>query len=63
MAYQRRPINPPYYDDPDLDEILFRYPLRLDDTAVMFPSSGIRCIRHLHRLANGRLLLLSGDKG
>jgi tetratricopeptide (TPR) repeat protein len=63
MAYQRRPINPPYYDDPDLDEILFSYPLLLDDTAVMFPCSGIRCIRRLRRLTNGRLLLLSGDKG
>jgi tetratricopeptide (TPR) repeat protein len=63
MAYQRRPVNPPYYHDPDLDEILFSYPLLLDDTAVMFPCSGIRCIRRLRHLANGRLLLLSGDKG
>jgi hypothetical protein len=51
------------YGDPELDAILREYAGKLDDTAVLFPSAAIRCLRRLGRLADGRLLLVAGDKG
>lgn len=52
-----------YYGQPDLDAILDEYRAMLDDTVVCFPTGALGCVRNLHRLAGGRLLLLSADKG
>jgi tetratricopeptide (TPR) repeat protein len=63
IAYQHRPVDGNYYDDPDCDRILAEYQRRLPDTVLLFPCAAIRCIRDLGRLSSGRLLLLSADKG
>ncbi|HEX7181516.1 MAG TPA: tetratricopeptide repeat protein [Thermoanaerobaculia bacterium] len=52
-----------YYGDPELDRILQEYAEGLDNTTFLFPCAAIRCVRHLARLSDNRLLLLSGDKG
>jgi tetratricopeptide (TPR) repeat protein len=52
-----------YYDDPDLNRILRGYQERLPDTTLLFPYTALQTLRALDRLAGGRLLLLSGDKG
>jgi tetratricopeptide (TPR) repeat protein len=63
IAYEHRPVDGDYYDDPDCDRILAEYQRRLPNTALLFPCAAIRCIRDLGRLSGGRLLLLSADKG
>lgn len=63
LSWEERPATDDPYGDPELDAILREYAEGLSDTAVLFPSAAIRCLRHLGRLADGRLLLLAGDKG
>jgi hypothetical protein len=51
----------------DLDEVsmavLERYRERLGDTRILWPSIAIGCLDRLRSLWDGRMLLLSGDKG
>jgi len=63
LSWEERPATPEPYGDPELDAILREYAERLRDTVVLFPSAAIRCLRHLTQLADGRLLLIAGDKG
>lgn len=63
VSWEERPASADYYGDPELDAILREHAERLKDTAFLFPLAAIRCLRHLGKLAKGRLLLLSGDKG
>ena len=57
------PINGNYYEDPKWNRILLDYKQRLSHTSFLFPTSTLHCIKNLHRLSNGRMLLLSGDRG
>lgn len=63
VSWEERPVSGDYYGDPELDAILREHAERLKDTAFLFPLAAVRCLRHLVKLARGRLLLLSGDKG
>jgi hypothetical protein len=63
IHWSRRPVEGAPYGEPDLDRLLAFYSERLSDTALLFPVGGLRCLRNLIRLAGGRLLLLSADKG
>jgi len=63
VSWEERPAVEDYYGDPELDTILREYAKGRKDTALLLPLGAIRCLRHLAKLADGRLLLLSGDKG
>jgi hypothetical protein len=63
MDWQEQPAADEPYGDADLDGILREYTQRLDNVSFLFPSAGLRCVRNLARLSDGRLLLLSADKG
>ena len=66
VTWERRPAADDYYrqlGDPELDAVLREAAAGLTQTTLLFPLAAIRCLRHLSRLADGRLLLLSGDKG
>jgi len=63
ISYDRNPVEPNYYEKPDWNEILEYYEKRLDDTAFLFPCTALKCIETLNNLSDGRLMLLSGDKG
>ena len=52
-----------HYDHPAFNSILRTYEQTLDATNLLFPIGALRCIRNLIRLANGNLMLISGDKG
>jgi tetratricopeptide (TPR) repeat protein len=43
--------------------MLLEYKKRLKHTSFLFPTSALHCIQNLHRLSEGRMLLLSGDQG
>jgi hypothetical protein len=62
LAYERRPVAPGHYRDPDLDALLEHYRGSLGDTVVTIPRAVIECIRWLRELAGDRLLVLAGDK-
>jgi tetratricopeptide (TPR) repeat protein len=63
ISYDRNPADSDYYENPDWNEILEYYQSRLDGTALLFPCAALQCIQNLSILSNGRLLLVSGDKG
>lgn len=63
VSWEERPASAEPYGDPELDAILREHAERLKDTAFLFPLAAVRCLRQLADLADGRLLLLSGDKG
>jgi hypothetical protein len=63
LSWEEKPAPDEPYGDPELDAILREYAETLDDTAVLFPTAAIRCLRRLGGLADGRLLLVAGDKG
>ncbi len=63
VYYADHPCTADYYDHPELNAILEQYRQQLSQTYLSFPVGGLGCLQRLSRLANGRLLLLSADKG
>lgn len=63
LLYDGHQVNGNYYKDARWNRILLDYKRRLPDTSFLFPTAALHCIRNLHRLSNGRMLLLSGDRG
>lgn len=66
VQYEYKPIAAPatyYADDPVANRILAAYGGRLGDTAFTFPLGALRCLDHLGKIARGRMLVLSADKG
>lgn len=63
IRYDKRPAAAEYYEDPDLNQILREYVQRFDDTRVLFPCAALQCISQLRRISDGRMMLVSGDKG
>lgn len=63
ISAHQNPINGNYYEDAKWNRILLDYKQRLTDTAFLFPTAALDCIRNLHCLSRGRMLLLSGDRG
>jgi tetratricopeptide (TPR) repeat protein len=63
ITYDRNPVETDYYENPDWNEILEYYQKRLDDTAFLLPCAALKCIETLSNLSDGRLLVISADKG
>jgi hypothetical protein len=63
VSYDHNLLSEDYYDDPKWNCILEDYKQRLTNTAFLFPTAALECIRNLNGLSRGRMLLLSGDKG
>ncbi len=63
LSWKHRPAQAGCYGDEHLDRIVAEYGASLDETSFVFPSVGLRCLGNLERLAGGRMLLLSADKG
>lgn len=63
ISYHYRRARANYYEEPEWNRILHDYACRLPDTKFLFPISALRIIRKLERIAAGRFLLLSADRG
>ncbi len=64
VRFDYLPTTPDYYpDNPAYNHILHEYRTGLEDTSVSLPIGAFEVIDRLAHLANGRLLLLAGDKG
>lgn len=63
IAVVDQPLEHPYYDDPDLEEVLQRFAGWGRDGYFSVPTVGIGCWKNLDRLSGSRMLMLSADKG
>lgn len=57
------PSWPLYPGEPELAALLEQYAAQLDDTILSLPVASLRCLARLQALADGRLIVLSADKG
>ena len=63
VDFSCEPITNNYYDDSDLDVLLYDYSKRLVETVIPFPITALQCFRYFRQLSKDRLLVLSGDRG
>ncbi|MCP5100741.1 MAG: hypothetical protein GY943_34765, partial [Chloroflexi bacterium] len=63
FAYEPIPLAQPYYKQDAYNHILDAYEAHLPDTSFSFPNVGLDCVRYWQGIGNGRLLLLSSDRG
>lgn len=63
ISFDQNPVNGEYYAERDWNRLLHDYVRRLPGTQFLFPTAALQCIRNLHRLSKGHMLLLSGDRG
>lgn len=52
-----------YYDDDDLNAVLNSYRGKLKNSQFLFPLTGLKSIANLKKFSNGKLLLVTSDKG
>jgi hypothetical protein len=64
LAFAERPVQTDgYYEDAACNAVLERYAEELPDGVFLFPSRALACLRYLRALSQGRLLVLTADKG
>lgn len=63
VSFQQYPMPSDYYDDADFNALLDMYKSMLTQTNLLFPIGSLGCLKRLRHLSNGRLLLLTSDKG
>jgi len=63
LSFHSYPMTSDYYDDANFNALLELYQSTLTDTTLLFPIGSLRCLKRLRHLSNGRLVLLTGDKG
>ena len=63
LTYEAIPLAGSAYDEPAYNQILAEYEAEMPDTTLTFPNAGLDCLRFWQEFGNGRLLLLSSDRG
>jgi hypothetical protein len=63
LSYEDLPFAGDYYGDAELDGILAAERRHVKKGAVRLPLAGLEVLRLFSRIADGRWLLISGDKG
>ncbi|QMV42676.1 tetratricopeptide repeat protein [Cohnella cholangitidis] len=64
VSYYNEPCAESPYPEPDLTALFTRYTETLEDSHLLFPITGLRCLHRLRSLSAPKgLLLLSADKG
>ena len=61
--YSYQPAEGALPHEPELQAMLADYSRQLQDTHLLFPTTGLRCLTRLKALSQNGLLLLSADKG
>lgn len=62
MHFVRRPLAPGAYTEPWLDRLVNGYRAALEDTCLLLPVAGLRCLHTLRGIGAG-CMLLTADKG
>ena len=63
VSFEQKETSRDYYPDASWNRILAEYQDNLADTSLLLPAAVLRCTAALRERGDGRLLLLSGDKG
>ncbi len=63
ISHAEKLVKNTYYSEPHFDSVLFEYKNLLKNSYFNFPSGSLRGIAHLNKIAHGKMLLLSSDKG
>jgi hypothetical protein len=63
IHYDYRPLDGAPYPEAHLNELVERYRHELDQTHLLFPHIGLRCLDRLRGLSRAGMVLLSADKG
>ena len=63
FLYQDQRCEDDPYDNPQWNQLLARYEESLENTTLLFPVAGLRCLEQLKELSRGRLLMLTADRG
>jgi hypothetical protein len=53
----------PFYNDTVLDNILAEYQSQVNESFVLYPSEGLKCLNRLKLLSNKGVMLITMDKG
>jgi tetratricopeptide (TPR) repeat protein len=61
--YDYRTLTESPYQEPHLTQLLADYQRALTDTYLLFPATGLRCLRRLKALSRQGMMVLSADKG
>ncbi len=62
FSYEENKVITPY-DEKYLNEILASYKSTIENSHILFPNEGLKCIEGLKQLSNKGMVLLSMDKG
>ena len=62
-SYEDVAADTDFYGDEEMNAIVRAYAERHDNASFLVPVGGLRLLRSLSALSNGRLLVLAGDKG
>jgi len=63
LSYKTADIREDYYEDPHFNAVLHEHREILKDSNILFPITGLRTIVNLKKLSNGKIFLVSTDKG
>lgn len=63
LQYHHHEVPQNYYGNEDLDAVLNGYRGKLEDSHILYPIGSLRGLQYLRSISNGRLLLISSDKG
>lgn len=63
ISHTEKLIKSKYYDEPHFDKVLAEYKDFIENSYFNFPSGSLKGISHLNKMAHGKMLLLSSDKG
>lgn len=63
LNYKTADIRENYYENADFNAVLQEYKHLLKDSHILFPIAGLRTIVNLKKLSDGKIFLVSSDKG
>lgn len=63
LHYEPIPLEKSFFDVRLYNQILDDYEASLPDCSFSFPSVGLDCVRYWQQFGNGRMLLLTSDRG
>ena len=61
--FNHSPCSTNHYDDETMNQVLEYYQNTMEKTTLLIPTGAMNFIQHIKQFSNGKLFILSGDKG